>query len=77
MFDSTDSIQTPELDLIEYQAVKARLPRKTPAPALEIFKRPTYSCPELGRTSQRPGAYDAFDLPSLMGQDRKPRRFRD
>lgn len=28
----------------------------------------TYTCPELGRTCQRPGAYDAFDLPSLFGR---------
>jgi hypothetical protein len=27
-----------------------------------------YTCPELGRTCARPGAYDAFDLPSLYGR---------
>lgn len=26
-----------------------------------------YACPELGRTCFRPGAYDAFELPSLIG----------
>lgn len=26
----------------------------------------SYTCPELGRTCHRPGAYDAFGLPSLM-----------
>lgn len=26
-----------------------------------------YTCPELGRTCARPGAYAAFDLPSLYG----------
>lgn len=27
-----------------------------------------YTCPELGRPCARPGAYDAFDLPSLYGR---------
>lgn len=30
-----------------------------------------YACPELGRTCQRPGAYDAFALPSLIGNERR------
>jgi hypothetical protein len=34
-----------------------------------------YTCPELGRTCHRPGAYDAFDLPSLYADVRKPYRF--
>ena len=34
-----------------------------------------YVCPELGRTSNRPNAYDAFDLPSVYGGLRKPYRF--
>lgn len=36
-----------------------------------LFKRETYKCPELGRTCHRPGAYDAFDLPSIIGQERR------
>ena len=33
-----------------------------------------YACPELGRTCHRPGAYDAFALPSLIfGEQRVPR----
>lgn len=33
-----------------------------------------YTCPELGRTCMRPGAYDAFDLPSLFnGRRHYPR----
>ena len=35
-----------------------------------------YYCPELGRTSNRPGAYDAFDKPSLdAGGNRHAYRF--
>lgn len=30
-----------------------------------------YGCPELGRTCLRPGAYDAFALPSLIGKERR------
>jgi hypothetical protein len=30
------------------------------------WKYSTYTCPELGQTCLRPGAYDAFKLPSLM-----------
>lgn len=34
----------------------------------------SYSCPELGRTCTRPGAYDAMALPSLFnGRLRAPR----
>lgn len=32
----------------------------------EVFERPDYEPLELGRTCYRPGAYDAFELPSLM-----------
>lgn len=33
-----------------------------------------YTCPELGRTCRRPGAYDAFSLPSRFGNEwRTPR----
>jgi len=49
--------------------------RKTPPPQLDVFRRPAYSCPELGRTSNRPGAYDAYDLPSIYGGVCKPYRF--
>lgn len=42
---------------------------RTPAvrPVASAFMSGTYTCPELGRTCHRPGAYDAFELPSLMG----------
>jgi hypothetical protein len=34
-----------------------------------------YTCPELGRTCTRPGAYDALALPSLFnGRQRAPAR---
>jgi len=36
-----------------------------------------YTAPELKRTSHRPGAYDAFDLPSLIGSKRVPPLRRD
>lgn len=29
----------------------------------------SYACPELGRTCHRPGAYDAFGLPSRFGNE--------
>lgn len=33
-----------------------------------------YKCPELGRTCHRPGAYDAFTLPSRFGSElREPK----
>lgn len=38
--------------------------------AASSFAGEPYKCPELGRTCQRPGAYDAFALPSLFGQHR-------
>lgn len=34
-----------------------------------------YKCPELGKTSFRPGAYDAFEIPSVYAGVRKPYRF--
>ena len=40
-------------------------PAVTPKPENDLFLRPIYKCPELGRTCLRPGAYDAYDLPSL------------
>jgi len=40
-----------------------------------VGKRPPYLCPELGRTCTRPGAYDAFDLPSVYAGVRLPYRF--
>lgn len=33
----------------------------------ELYERPTYDGAELGKTCMRPGAYDAYTLPSLMG----------
>lgn len=38
--------------------------------AVSSFTDESYKCPELGRTCQRPGAYDAFALPSLIGKVR-------
>lgn len=37
------------------------------APALKPFRRPDYIPTDVGRTSVRPGAYAAFDLPSRQG----------
>jgi len=51
--------------------------KKTPAPSSDLRSRPVYLCPELGRTCHRPGAYDAFQLPSLFGDELKPHRFQD
>lgn len=43
--------------------------RKQPArPVLKQFMTGSYTCPELGPTCFRPGAYDAFQLPSLFGR---------
>ncbi|WP_219209477.1 hypothetical protein [Variovorax boronicumulans] len=48
-----------------------------PATHVEYAPAPTtkgYTCPELGRTCHRPGAYDAFSLPSRFGNEwRMPR----
>ncbi|WP_390342319.1 hypothetical protein ACFJIS_18885 [Variovorax boronicumulans] len=33
--------------------------------------RDAYTCPELGRTCMRPGAYDAHALPSLIAGERR------
>ena len=53
-----------------------RKPRKPLAEITpEVKQRPTYTCPELGRTCNRPNAYDAFELPSLYGVVRRPYRF--
>lgn len=52
-------------------------PIKTPSANSDPRSRPVYLCPELGRTCMRPGAYDAFDLPSLIGDTRRPHRFQD
>lgn len=55
---------------------KVKVVRYTAKPAdLAKMKRPTYACPELGKTCNRPGAYDAFELPSLIGSERRPYRF--
>lgn len=46
--------------------------QNAPPPAFQpTWHGKTYSCPELGRTCQRPGAYDAFALPSLFGNERR------
>ena len=57
----------------EPQKLKAIVP--TPIPA--AMKRPIYLCPELGKTCHRPGAYDAYALPSLYDGVLKPYRFSD
>lgn len=41
----------------------------------DLRKRPVYTCPELGRTCTRPGAYDAFEHPSIYAGVRLPYRF--
>lgn len=42
-------------------------PQSGPSATLPCW---AYTCPELGRTCPRPGAYDAFDLPSVFGSRR-------
>jgi hypothetical protein len=50
----------------------APIPRgQASAPAAPMRTSIGYTCPELGRTCQRPGAYDAFALPSLIGNERR------
>ncbi len=51
-----------------------RLRNNLPMPN-EVLERPVYLCPELSRTCTRPGAYDAFDLPSIYAGKTKPYRF--
>ena len=46
---------------------------KRKAEAARVAKH--YTCPELGRTCTRIGAYDAYELPSLMGNKEMPYRF--
>ena len=36
----------------------------------------TYTCPELGRTCFRPGAYDFLDIPSVFGSERRAYQFK-
>ena len=48
--------------------------RSLAARRADLYGRENYVPVELGRTCARPGAYDAFDLPSLMCGDRKYRR---
>jgi hypothetical protein len=65
-----------ERPINHYRSIKPRgVPRSTTPEGL--WKRPTYSCPELGRTCFREGAYDAYDLPSIYAGERKPYRFGD
>jgi len=45
----------------------SRAPKTAPrAPSMDG----TYTCPELGKTCDRPGAYDAFGYPSLIAGER-------
>lgn len=53
---------------------KAKVVKATPVP-WSVQQEPGYACPELGRTCNRPNAYDAYDLPSLYGEVRRPYRF--
>jgi hypothetical protein len=46
--------------------LKAGVTRTAAVKRAEVFERPNYEGPELGKTCNRPGAYDAFELPSLM-----------
>lgn len=76
--DSDHHLDTPVRSLTdEPDSSPHRQPRAGQAPADDLFKRPVYTAPELGRTCDRPGAYDAFDLPSLFDGQRKPYRFAD
>lgn len=45
-------------------------PRGGKAKRAEIYERPIYDAAELGRTCMRPGAYDAYMLPSVLGGKR-------
>lgn len=49
-----------------FKRVKAAEPTQAERLA-QLRERGFYDCPELGKTCNRPGAYDAFSLPSLMG----------
>jgi hypothetical protein len=46
--------------------LKAGVTRTAAVKRAEVFERPDYEAPELGKTCNRPGDYDAFQLPSLM-----------
>ena len=53
-----------------------------PKPVPKVKSRPNkinakytvYKCPELRQTCFRAGAYDAFELPSIFGSERRPYR---
>ena len=72
MFDNTDlfgggadgSYSRPQPKTTVIRKTRA-VPAITPKAENDLFKRPIYTCPELGRICMRPGAYDAYDLPSL------------
>lgn len=68
--------QLPNVPMAELRPLihKGRKPAPSPAD-INLFKRPAYTCPELGRTCNRPNAYDAFDLPSIYAGERRPYRF--
>lgn len=50
------------------QAVPAPAPRTDTVAA--SLRHDAYTCPELGQTCMRPGAYDAFRYPSLIAGQR-------
>ena len=50
---------------IKKKYAKDKLPEIVQSGRIE-WKHSVYTCPELGQTCLRPGAYDAFKLPSLM-----------
>lgn len=66
----------PDVPMAELRPLIRKGRKPAPSPAdVNLFKRPSYTCPELGRTCTRPNAYDAFNLPSLYGNVRRPYRF--
>jgi hypothetical protein len=52
-----------------YVTTRAPYARATGAPPVMAGN---YTCPELGRTCTRPGAYDAMALPSLQNGRQMP-----
>lgn len=63
----------PELRYLENTMTST--PTPTPAPnRQDIMRRPPYVPIELQFSSNRRGAYDAFNLPSLMFNERRPHK---
>jgi hypothetical protein len=55
-------------ELAAYLEAQAKEPPPGVATPIQVgrFKSDNYYCPELRRTSHRPGAFKAFDLPSVI-----------